>query len=206
MALARLTDQPTFALDRSNPLHSARFDITIARDEDFDLAEVGAAGSKTLPAAIRRVCRLLGKTTLLHFKAGAIDRADLNILLGKNVDAGRISRCDFSSEGTGYVVAAAQKHEKMLEEAYLTGHAKIRNGPSSGIQRPHRARALSRRPEGDVVDAAGLSSECQPTTGGNINFLWRMAANRERGTANWRRQSAARVACQAGSGSKHRNT
>lgn len=117
----------------------------------------------------------------LHFIAGQppIQR-DLNVLLGKNVEAGRIvCGVTFSSEGN-WTSFPPHEHAAMLEEAYLYIDMPA---PSFGIQmvytdfdRPELVQVVR---EGDVVLMPQGNHPNVAAPGGSINFLWMMAANRE---------------------------
>ena len=121
------------------------------------------------------------KDTGLHFKAGsAASERDLNILLGKNVTAGRImAGVTFSAPGN-WTSWPPHEHAAMLEEAYLFVDMPA---PAFGIQLVYTD---PKSPELAVVvregDCVLMPEGYHPNVaapGGAINFLWMMAANRE---------------------------
>jgi len=118
----------------------------------------------------------------LHFHAGgAASERDLNILIGKNVEAGRIlAGVTFSHPGN-WTSWPPHEHGVMLEEAYLYIDMPA---PAFGIQlvytnsgEPELATIVH---EGDVVLMPQGYHPNVAAPGGSINFLWMMAAHRER--------------------------
>jgi 5-deoxy-glucuronate isomerase len=105
---------------------------------------------------------------------------DLNILLGKNVEAGRImAGVTFSSDGN-WTSFPPHEHQDMLEEAYLYIDMPA---PQWGLQlvytnldSPELVEVVR---EGDVVLMPQGYHPNVAAPGGSINFLWMMAANQE---------------------------
>jgi 5-deoxy-glucuronate isomerase len=117
----------------------------------------------------------------LHFNAGGdAARRELNILIGKNVQAGRImAGVTFSAEGN-WTSWPPHEHAAMLEEAYLYIDMPA---PAFGVQlvytdanEPELATIVR---EGDIVLMPQGFHPNVAAPGGRINFLWMMAANRE---------------------------
>ena len=126
--------------------------------EGCDLAEVAAPVEKSYPLQFV-AWKDVQKDPGLHFKAGAPPtERTLNILLGKNVEAGRIvAGVTFTAPGN-WMSWPPHEHSEMLEEAYLYVDMPA---PSCGIQlvytdpqvaRAGRGRARGRR----RADAARL--------------------------------------------------
>jgi len=118
----------------------------------------------------------------LHLTVGGpAAQRDLNILIGKNVDAGRImAGVTFSAPGN-WTSWPPHEHAAMLEEAYLYIDMPA---PAFGVQmvytntkEPELATIVR---EGDVVLMPQGYHPNVAAPGGSINFLWMMAANRER--------------------------
>jgi 5-deoxy-glucuronate isomerase len=145
-----------------------------------DLAQVAAPVERAYPlqfVAWADVQRDPG----LHFKAGAppSERA-LNVLIGKNVEAGRIlAGVTFSTPGN-WTSWPPHEHAEMLEEAYLYIDMPA---PSFGIQLVYTDAAAPELAvvvhEGDVVLMPRGYHPNVAAPGGSINFLWMMAAHRE---------------------------
>jgi 5-deoxy-glucuronate isomerase len=145
-----------------------------------DLAELAAPVTKRHPVQYVSF-QAVQQDPGLHFKAGsAASERDLNILLGKNVTAGRImAGITFSAPGN-WTSWPPHEHAAMLEEAYLFVDMPA---PGFGIQLVYTD---ARSPELAVVvregDCVIMPEGYHPNVaapGSRINFLWMMAANRE---------------------------
>ncbi len=175
------TDGQTFRLGRYDALYVPRDSkIIVASDGAFDLAEISSPVEKRYPIQFVAFSDVR-KDDSLHFTAGKppVER-DLNILLGKNVEAGRImAGVTFSTEGN-WTSWPPHEHQNMLEEAYLYIDMPA---PSWGVQfvytnaaEPELVQVVH---EGDVVLMPQGYHPNVSAPGGSINFLWMMAANRE---------------------------
>jgi 5-deoxy-glucuronate isomerase len=145
-----------------------------------DLAEIAA------PVTARHPVQFVSFSDVqqdpgLHFKTGGPNnQRDLNILLGKNIQAGRIlAGVTFSAPGN-WTSWPPHEHAAMLEEAYLYIDMPP---PSFGVQlvytnaaEPELATIVR---EGDVVLMPAGYHPNVAAPGGSINFLWMMAAHRE---------------------------
>jgi 5-deoxy-glucuronate isomerase len=173
----------TYQLDRYDALYVPR-DSTIevkAGDAGCDLAEIAAAVGSHYPVQFvdfDDVQRNAG----LHFAAGGpSNQRELNILIGKNVEAGRImAGVTFSAPGN-WTSWPPHEHAAMLEEAYLYIDMPP---PAFGIQlvytNPHEPELATIVREGDVVLMPQGYHPNVAAPGSPINFLWMMAAHRER--------------------------
>jgi 5-deoxy-glucuronate isomerase len=178
-------DGQTFALQRYDALYVPR-DTSVEvgpgpGDDGCDLAEIAAPVAGHHPpqfVSFKEVQQDPG----LHFKTGGpASQRELNILLGKNVQAGRIlAGVTFSAPGH-WTSWPPHEHAAMLEEAYLYIDMPP---PSFGVQlvytnadEPELATIVR---EGDVVLMPAGYHPNVAAPGGSINFLWMMAANRER--------------------------
>jgi 5-deoxy-glucuronate isomerase len=188
-ALVSLGDGATVAADgRSYRL--AKYDaLYIPRDTTFrvtpgaegcDLAEIAATVSTRHPVqfvAFADVQRDPG----LHFVAGGPSaQRDLNVLIGKNVRAGRLMAGVTFSQPGNWTSWPPHEHAAMLEEAYL--YIDMPH-PAFGIQLVYTS---DREPElativreGDIVLMPQGYHPNVAAPGSPINFLWMMAANRE---------------------------
>ena len=117
----------------------------------------------------------------LHFHAGgAASARTLNVLIGKNVQAGRLmAGVTFSSPGN-WTSWPPHEHAALAEEAYLYIDMPA---PTFGVQLVYvddgtpEVAVIVR--EGDVVLMPAGYHPNVAAPGGSINFLWMMAANRE---------------------------
>jgi alpha-L-fucosidase len=118
----------------------------------------------------------------LRFQAGKqTNQREVNILIGKNVDAGRIMAGVTFSEPGNWTSWPPHEHAAMLEEAYLYIDMPA---PAYGVQlvytNGHEPELATIVHEGDVVLMPQGYHPNVAAPGGSINFLWMMAANRER--------------------------
>ena len=117
----------------------------------------------------------------LHLIAGKPPaERDLNVLIGANVDAGRImAGVTFSTPGN-WTSWPPHEHSRMLEEAYLFIDMP---SPSFGVQfvytNPESPELVQVVREGDCVLMPQGYHPNVAAPGGQINFLWMMAAIKE---------------------------
>jgi 5-deoxy-glucuronate isomerase len=145
-----------------------------------DLAEISAPVTGQYPvqyvpfAEVRR-------DPNLHFAAGASScERDLNIVIGKNVQAGRIlAGVTFSKPGN-WTSWPPHEHAAILEEAYLYI---AMPEPAWGLQLVYtdsnEPELVTVVREGDVVVMPEGYHPNVAAPGGCINFLWMMAAHEE---------------------------
>ena len=171
----------TFQLNRYDALYVPRDSrVTVSAERGCDLAEVSSPVENRYPLQFVSF-EENRKDPALHFIAGVPPtERDLNVLLGKNIQAGRImAGVTFSTEGN-WTSWPPHEHHDMLEEAYLYIDMP---GPQFGIQlvytngeEPELVQIVR---EGDVVVMPKGYHPNVAAPGGSINFLWMMAANRE---------------------------
>ena len=145
-----------------------------------DLAEISAPVSKRHPVQFVRFEEVQANPGL-HFNAGGpSSKRDLNVLIGKNVEAGRIMAGVTFSEHGNWTSWPPHEHAAMLEEAYLYIDMPA---PAFGIQlvytNPREPEVATIVREGDVVMMPQGYHPNVAAPGGSINFLWMMAAVRE---------------------------
>ncbi len=175
------TGGQTFAMNRYDALYVPRdSQLKVASDGGFDLAEISSPVDNKYPLQFVAF-EEIRKNPALHFTAGSKPtERDLNILLGKNIEAGRImAGVTFSAQGN-WTSWPPHEHHHMLEEAYLYIDMP---SPQFGIQMvytdgtdPELIKVVR---EGDVVLMPKGYHPNVASPGGSINFLWMMAANRE---------------------------
>lgn len=145
-----------------------------------DLAEVSAPVRGHHPIQFVRFADVQ-KDPGLHFKAGGpSSERTLNILLGKNIQAGRImAGVTFSAPGN-WTSWPPHEHAALAEEAYLYIDMPA---PAFGLQLVYTDKTTPELAvvvhEGDVVLMPKGYHPNVAAPGGSINFVWMMAANRE---------------------------
>jgi 5-deoxy-glucuronate isomerase len=172
----------SFSLSRYDALYIPRDSrvLVAPSDEGCDFAEISAPVSGQYPvyfvsfAAVRR-------NSSLHFQTGGPNcRRDLNILIGKNVEAGRILAGVTFSEPGNWTSWPPHEHGATLEEAYLYIDMPA---PAWGLQLvytdPREPELVAAVREGDCVVMPEGYHPNVAAPGGSINFLWMMAAHRE---------------------------
>lgn len=176
-----LTDGHTFNLNRYDAVYVPRdSQVEISSEDGCDLAELSAEVENKYPLQFVAF-EDVRKNPALHFTAGKppMER-DLNILLGKNIEAGRLmAGVTFSSDGN-WTSFPPHEHAEMLEEAYLYIDMPA---PQWGIQmvytNPQEPELVEVVREGDVIVMPRGYHPNVAAPGGQINFLWMMAANTE---------------------------
>jgi len=169
------------------PFELARYDaLYVPRDSGVrvsgacDVAEIAAPVAKRYPLQVVRFADVQ-KDPSLHFHTGGpASERDVNIVIGKNVDAGRIlAGVTFSSPGN-WTSWPPHEHARMLEEAYLYIDMPA---PNWGLQLvyndPSNPELVAVVRDGDVVLMPQGFHPNVSAPGSNINFLWMMAAIRE---------------------------
>lgn len=145
-----------------------------------DLAEVSAPVSGKYPVRFVSYAEVRANPKL-HIIAGKPPaERDLNVLIGANVDAGRImAGVTFSTPGN-WTSWPPHEHARMLEEAYLFVDMPA---PAFGVQfvytDPARPELIQIVREGDCVLMPQGYHPNVAAPGTQINFLWMMAAIRE---------------------------
>jgi 5-deoxy-glucuronate isomerase len=175
-------DGSTWTLGRYDAVYAPR-ETTVAVSAGAggaDLAEVAAPVSQRHPVQVVRFSEIQQDPSLHVEVGGASNRRDLNILIGKNVQAGRIMAGVTFSQPGNWTSWPPHEHAAMLEEAYLYIEMPA---PGFGIQLVY---TNAREPEiativreGDVTLMPCGYHPNVAAPGSAINFLWMMAAHRE---------------------------
>ena len=148
--------------------------------EGCDLAEIAAPVGRQYPVQFVKFADVQQDPGLRFNTGKETNQREVNVLIGKNVEAGRImAGVTFSAPGN-WTSWPPHEHAAMLEEAYLYVDMPA---PSYGVQLvytngtdPELATIVH---EGDVVLMPKGYHPNVAAPGGSINFLWMMAANRE---------------------------
>lgn len=177
------TEGETFELSQYDALYvprDAEIRIEATGAEGCDLAEVSAPVERRYPLQFVAF-KDVRQNPRLHVIAGEPpSQRDLNVLIGSNVQAGRIlAGVTFSRPGN-WTSWPPHEHSRMLEEAYLYIDMPA---PAWGVQfvytDPERPELVQVVREGDCVLMPKGYHPNVAAPGGQINFLWMMAAMRE---------------------------
>jgi len=177
------TDGQTFQLDRYDAVYVSRdseVEVTGDSETGCDLAEVSAPVDNRYPVKFVSY-KEVRQNPKLHLIAGKPPaERDLNVLIGANVEAGRImAGVTFSTPGN-WTSWPPHEHSRLLEEAYLFIDMPA---PSFGVQfvytDPNKPELVQVVREGDCVLMPQGYHPNVAAPGGQINFLWMMAAVRE---------------------------
>jgi len=176
------TNRETFALSQYDAVYIPReSEIEVASSNDgCDIAEVSASVARKYPIKFVSY-RDVRANPKLHMIAGQPPaERDLNVLIGANVEAGRImAGVTFSTPGN-WTSWPPHEHALMLEEAYLFIDMPA---PAFGVQfvytNPEKPELVQVVREGDVVLMPQGYHPNVAAPGTQINFLWMMAAIRE---------------------------
>ena len=174
--------EETFRLGRYDALYVPRGSRVEVRPggDGCDLAELSAPVEGDYPVQLVRFAEVR-ENPKLHIIAGEPpNQRDMNVLIGSNVRAGRIlTGVTFSRPGN-WTSWPPHEHSAMLEEAYLYIDMPE---PSFGIQMvytdPANPELVQVVREGDVVLMPKGYHPNVAAPGGQINFMWMMAAVRE---------------------------
>jgi 5-deoxy-glucuronate isomerase len=177
-----LTGGESYQLGRYDSLYVSRDSKIEVRpgDNGCDLAEVSAPVSGKYPVRFVSYADVRANPKL-HIIAGKPPaERDLNVLIGANVDAGRImAGVTFSTPGN-WTSWPPHEHARMLEEAYLFVDMPE---PAFGVQfvytDPNRPELVQVVREGDCVLMPQGYHPNVAAPGTQINFVWMMAAIRE---------------------------
>jgi 5-deoxy-glucuronate isomerase len=148
--------------------------------EGCDLAELAAPVERSYPVQVVRFAEVQ-RDPALHFQTGGpSSERTINVLVGKNVEAGRIMAGVTFSRPGNWTSWPPHEHARMLEEAYLYIDMP---DPGWGVQfvynDPRNPELVAVVREGDVVLMPQGYHPNVSAPGGAINFLWMMAAIRE---------------------------
>jgi 5-deoxy-glucuronate isomerase len=177
------TESQEFQLDQYDAVYVPRdseIEVRASETSGCDLAEVSAPVSKRYPLKYVSY-KEVRQNSRLHLIAGKPPaERDLNVLIGTNVEAGRImAGVTFSSPGN-WTSWPPHEHGRLLEEAYLFIDMPA---PSFGVQfvytNPQDPELVQVVREGDCVLMPQGYHPNVAAPGGQINFLWMMAAIKE---------------------------
>jgi 5-deoxy-glucuronate isomerase len=154
--------------------------VEVRTESSVDLVECSAEVTGKYPLQIVRYTDVK-KDPALRFRAGGeATSRDLNIIIGKNVEAGRLLAGFTRSQPGNWTSWPPHEHGKMLEEVYVYFDMPE---PAFGIQlvytKPDRPEFVSLVHDGDAVLMPAGYHPNVAAPGHSINFIWMMAAHKE---------------------------
>jgi 5-deoxy-glucuronate isomerase len=154
--------------------------VEIGTDTEVDLVECAALVEGDYPLQVVRHAEVAKTASLKFSTGGEASRRDLNILLGANVQAGRIVMGFTRSAPGNWTSWPPHEHTDMLEEAYVYFDMPA---PAFGIQlvyaTPEKPELVQLVRDGDAVVMPGGYHPNVAAPGHSINFIWMMAARKE---------------------------
>ena len=154
--------------------------VEITTTTEVDLVECSAEVSGDYPLQVIRY-EDVKSDPALHFRAGGPSTTrDLNVIIGKNVQAGRILAGFTRSQPGNWTSWPPHEHTKLLEELYVYFDMPA---PGFGIQlvytNPDSPEFVNLVRDGDAVLMPAGYHPNVAAPGHPINFIWMMAAHRE---------------------------
>jgi len=148
--------------------------------DGIDLAEIAAPVTGNYPVQLVRYSDIRQNPSLHFATGGPNSKRTVNIVIGKNVNAGRILAGVTFTEPGNWASWPPHEHGVMLEEAYLYIDMPA---PAWGIQlvysNPQSPELAVVVREGDVVVMPQGYHPNVAAPGSTVGFLWMMAAHRE---------------------------
>jgi 5-deoxy-glucuronate isomerase len=176
------TEGKTYSLGKYDAIYvprDAAIEVTPGAD-GCDIAEIASPVAKRHPVQFVAWADVQNDPGLHFATGGPGAHRELNILIGKNVQAGRLMAGVTFSQPGNWTSWPPHEHAVLAEEAYLYIDMPA---PAFGVQLvytnstdPEVATIVR---EGDVVLMPAGYHPNVAAPGGAINFLWMMAANRE---------------------------
>jgi 5-deoxy-glucuronate isomerase len=174
-------DDAAHAIDTYDGMYIPRGShVEVTTSSEVDLVECSAEVKGTYPVQVVRYSDVK-KDPALKFRAGGdATSRDLNIIIGKNVEAGRLLAGFTRSVPGNWTSWPPHEHGKMLEEVYVYFDMPE---PAFGIQlvytKPDKPEFVSLVHDGDAVLMPAGYHPNVAAPGHSINFIWMMAAHRE---------------------------
>jgi 5-deoxy-glucuronate isomerase len=154
--------------------------VEVTTDGEVDLVECAADVSGDYPLQIVRYAEVQNDSSLKFMAGGESTKRDLNIIIGKNVEAGRILAGFTRSVPGNWTSWPPHEHAKLLEEVYVYFDMPE---PAFGIQlvytQPDKPEFVNIVRDGDAVLMPAGYHPNVAAPGHSINFVWMMAAHRE---------------------------
>jgi 5-deoxy-glucuronate isomerase len=152
-----------------------------AAASEVDLVECAAEVSGDYPLQVVRYAEIAQNPKLKFRAGGSATTRDLNIVVGDNVQAGRILLGFTRSQPGNWTSWPPHEHTALLEEVYVYFDMPP---PAFGIQmvytEPDKPEFVRIVRDGDAVLMPAGYHPNVAAPGHSINFIWMMAAHRER--------------------------
>ena len=156
-------------------------EVEIETDGHVDFVECSAEVEGQYPLQVVRFADIERDPTLRFQTGGPSTTRTINIALGKNVQAGRIVAGFTSSEPGHWTSWPPHEHASMLEELYVYYDMPA---PAFGVQfvytNPEEPEFVGVVRDGDAVVMPRGFHPNVSVPGHRINFVWLMAAHREK--------------------------
>ncbi|HEY3255276.1 MAG TPA: 5-deoxy-glucuronate isomerase [Polyangiaceae bacterium] len=154
--------------------------VEVATTSEVDLVECSADVEGDYPLQVVRYAQVKQDSALKFTAGGAATTRDLNIIIGKNVEAGRLLAGFTRSQPGNWTSWPPHEHSQLLEEVYVYFDMPA---PAFGIQlvytKPDQPEFVSLVRDGDAVLMPAGYHPNVAAPGHSINFIWMMAAHRE---------------------------
>jgi 5-deoxy-glucuronate isomerase len=154
--------------------------VTVTTKSSVDIAEVSSDVSDRYPLQVVKYAELAKDPGLKFSTGGPGCTRHLNMLLAKNIEAGRLIAGITQADPGNWTSWPPHEHAAMLEEIYVYFDMP---GPSFGIQlvytNPGDPELVTVVREGDAVVIPSGYHPNVSVPGHRICFLWAMAAHRE---------------------------
>ena len=155
--------------------------IDVHTDSAVDIAEFYADVDQRYPLKFVPYSEIEGNSSLRFHTGAPRNSRQVNILIGKNVDAGRLLAGFTFSDPGNWTSWPPHEHARMLEEMYVYFNMPE---PAFGIQLvyndTHYPELVTVVRDGDAVLMPSGYHPNVSVPGHRIGFLWAMAAHRER--------------------------
>ena len=176
------TDGETQRIDCHDSIYIPRdTEVEVTTEGGVDLVECSAEVENKYPLQIVRYADVERDDSLKFQTGGASNTRTVNITLGKNVEAGRILAGFTTSEPGNWTSWPPHEHASILEELYVYYDMPA---PAFGVQfvytNPDEPEFVGVVRDGDAVVMPRGFHPNVSVPGHRINFVWLMAAHRER--------------------------
>jgi 5-deoxy-glucuronate isomerase len=154
--------------------------VEVTTTGEVDLVECSADVTGDYPFQLVRYADVKQDSALKFTAGGDATTRDLNIIIGKNVQAGRLLAGFTRSRPGNWTSWPPHEHTDLLEELYVYFDMPA---PGFGIQlvytEPEKPEFVSLVRDGDAVLMPAGYHPNVAAPGHSINFIWMMAAHRE---------------------------
>src|SRR5215213_7622450 len=172
----------TYEIGRHDSIYIPRdTEVEVRTESAVDFVECSAEVDNKYPLQVVRYADIERDGSLKFKTGGASNTRTVNITLGKNVEAGRILAGFTTSEPGHWTSWPPHEHASMLEELYVYYDMPA---PAFGVQfvytNPDEPEFVGVVRDGDAVVMPRGFHPNVSVPGHRINFVWLMAAHRER--------------------------